>query len=155
MTTQAQARDTARALVRATGTATVPEKVSETVIGPRAAVTVTRGGRFTAQVTASRHIAVTGHAVAKARRCAVASSLTSARGLAVRQAYGVARIRARKQAERGAARGLQTLKHRVFPLVQAAARSAAEGRARSQALAARPSLIRAARRQARRRAGAG
>ncbi|HEY1524457.1 MAG TPA: hypothetical protein VGF70_15725 [Solirubrobacteraceae bacterium] len=154
VTTEAQARDIARAVVTATGRATIPEQVSETAIGPRAAVTVTRGGRFTAQVTASRHIAVTEHAVGRARHCAVAGSPTAARGLALRQAYAVARIRARKQAAGGAARGLQTLKHRVFPLVQTAARSAALRRARSQALAARPALIHAARRLARRRAGA-
>jgi hypothetical protein len=152
VTTQAQARDIARAVVTATGRATVPEKVSGTAIGPRAAITVTRGARFTAQVTASRHIAVTERAVAKARRCAVGRSPTASRGLALREAYAVARVRAKKLAARGAARGLQTLRRRVLPLVQIAARSAALRRAQSEALAARPSLIQAARRQAHRRA---
>src|SRR5436305_10629611 len=69
MTTQAPAQDTARGVLTRTGTATVPLKVTQTVVGPRAAVTVTRGGSFRARVQASRHLAVSEHAVARARAC--------------------------------------------------------------------------------------
>jgi hypothetical protein len=153
VTTAARSRYTAGTTVTALGKATVPLRVSETVVGRRAAVTVTRGGSFTARVTTGRHISVTDHAAARGRRCAFGPSLTAARGLALRQAYAVARIRARHNAEGGAQRSLASLKRRVYPLVQAEARSAALRRAQASALAARPSLIRAARRQARRRAG--
>jgi hypothetical protein len=153
--TEAQARDTARGTVAATGRATLPMKVSQTVVGPRAAVTVTRGGSFTARVRAGRHLAVTERAVATARACARGPSLTAAKGLAVRRAYALARIRARAQAAAGAQRGLRALERRTYPLVQAAARAAAARRARAFALAARPALILAARREASRKAGAG
>jgi len=154
ITTQAGARYTAGTTVTATGEATVPERVSETAVGPRAAVTVARGGSFTARVTARRHIEVTDRAIARARRCAAGNSPTAARGLAVRLAYAVARVRARRRAVSGAHRGLASLKRRVYPLVLVEARSAALRRAQASALAARPALIRAARREARRRAGA-
>lgn len=153
--TEARSRHTAGTIVTAVGRATIPVRVSETVVGPRAAVTVTRGGSFTARVTARRHIAVRDQAVARARRCAAGTSPTAARGLALRQAYAVAQARARRNAVAGAHRGLGSLERRVYPLVQAEARSAAVRRAQASALAARPTLIRAARRQARRRAGGG
>ena len=153
--TQASARYTAGTVLTATGTATIPVRVSQTVVGSRAAVTVTRGGSFTARVTARRHVAVTEHAVARARRCAAGTSPTAARGLAVAQAYALARAKAHDKAQAGAHRGLASLSRRIHPLVEAEARSAAVRRAQASALAARPSLIRAARRQARRRAQAG
>ena len=155
ITTEAQGRATARGVISATGSATVPLRVSQTVVGPRAAVTVTRGGSFTDSVRASRRLAVTEHAVARVRECVRGPTLTAARGLAVRRAYATARIRARRQAAAGAQRGLHTLERRVYPLVQAEARSSAQRRAEASALAARPALIRAARHQAVGQAGAG
>jgi hypothetical protein len=152
MSTDATARATARGIVAFTGTATVPVRVTETAVGPRAAVTVTRGGNFTASVRASRHLSVTDRAVARDRVCARGASRTAARGLALRRAYAIARLRAGQRAAAGAQRALRALEHRVYPLVRSAARAAAGRRAQALALAARPALIRTARRQAARRA---
>jgi hypothetical protein len=153
--TEAQARRTARGTIAATGRATFPLRVSQTVVGPRVAVTVTRGGSFAASVRAGRHLAVTERAVATARACARGPSLTAAKGLAVRRAYALARTRARAEAAAGARRGLRALEQRTYPLVRADAQAAAGRRAEALALAARPALILAARREASRKAGAG
>ncbi len=152
VTTHAQAEVSMHGSVTSTATASVPVRVLQTASGRAGVITVTRGGIFRSTVRATRHLAVKQRSVAAAHDCATGSSLQAAKGLAIRHAFALAKVRAHRDAVTGAKKGLTALEHRVYPQVRAQARAAAQRRAAASAQAGRPALVRHAHQEAVKRA---